>query len=125
MIAPMLSGLERQLGSMQQQAYRPAAAALAPPAGSLAASGTPAAAVEAPAAPAVEPAVAEAPAQAAAAEEGPALQAAEVEIEAAVAAGMMQDAQEQLQGLRLQQPAAADVAAGAAEAPPAVAAGTL
>lgn len=124
MIQPMLAGLEDQMRSMRAQAYRPhieaaaAAALAAPPAPST--SVAPPAEAAAEVAPAAEPAVPSsgaAVAAAAAEEEGAGLRCAEVEIEAAVAAGMMQEAEQALGSLELQ-PAAGQPA----EAPPAAAA---
>ena len=87
MLQPMLAGLERQLGSMRQQALVPAGAAAG------------AAALPAPAAAAVG-------------DYAPALHAAELSIEGAVAAGMMQGAAEQ----RLHAAAAPQAPAAAAGA---------
>ncbi|KAL4855807.1 Desumoylating isopeptidase 1 [Chlorella vulgaris] len=103
MIAPMLSGLEQQLRGMQGQAMRPPAAGAEPAAGEAGALSSrpgqpllPAAAAAAAAAgapPAGSPAEERSVAGiGASAVEGPAVQAAEHEIEAAVAAGMMQEA---------------------------------
>ncbi|KAI7841647.1 hypothetical protein COHA_004667 [Chlorella ohadii] len=121
MIQPMLAGLEDQMRSMRAQAYRPhieaaAAAALAAPPAEAAAE----------AAPAAEPAVPSsgaAVAAAAAEEEGAGLRSAEVEIEAAVAAGMMQEAEQALGSLELQ-PAAGQPAEAAAAAAATAAAAT-
>ncbi|KAL4427632.1 hypothetical protein ABPG75_001721 [Micractinium tetrahymenae] len=112
MIAPMLSGLEQQMRSMRGQAFTPAAPAA--PAQPTAAAGA-ASAAAAPLVPALPPAAAAAAGAPAAAQqqqqpvqpagsEGPALHAAEVEIEAAVAAGMMHEADESMARLHLQQP---------------------
>lgn len=93
MIKPMLANLEQQLRGMQQQAFRPhaaeLAAAAAPPSGSAssdAASRQPAA-------------------------EGPIMRAAEVEIDAAIAGGMMQEAQHEQQQAAGPHPGAAPGAA--------------
>lgn len=142
MIAPMLSGLEEQMRSMRAQAYRPhieaaaaAAAACAPAATTFGAAAGAAPAVEV-AAPAVGVAAAEpfaepsvpaagaaggaAGAAGAAEEEGSGLRSAEVEIEAAVAAGMIQEAEQALSSLELQAGAGQqpEAAAAAAVAPP-------
>ena len=121
MIAPMLSGLEQQMRSMRSQAFTPgAAAAFAQPAhaGSVASAAANSLAPSLPAAAAV---TAAAPAEAQqqqqqqhaqpATEEGPALHAAEVEIEAAVAGGMMQEAQESMERLHVQQQPTLEAAA--------------
>lgn len=90
MIAPLLSGLERQMRGMQQQAAVSVAAPAALPA--AAASGTEEErATEAAAAAPAAAAPTEQPASAAAVDES-ALHSAELEIEAAVAAGMMAEA---------------------------------
>lgn len=144
MIAPMLSGLEEQMRSMRAQAYRPhieaaAAAALAgAPAATTfgaAAGAAPAVEVAAPAVgaaaaePVAEPAVPAAGAAGGAAgaagaaeeKEDSGLRSAEVEIEAAVAAGMIQEAEQALSSLELQAGAGQqpEAAAAAAVAPPA------
>lgn len=148
MIAPMLSGLEEQMRSMRTQAYRPhiEAAAAAALAGAPAATTSDAAAAAAPAVeaaapaagaaaaePAAEPAVpAAGPAGGAAGptggplgaagaaeeQEGSGLRSAEVEIEASVAAGMIQEAEQALSSLELQ-PGAGQQPEAAAVAPPA------
>ncbi|PSC68604.1 desumoylating isopeptidase 1 [Micractinium conductrix] len=132
MIAPMLSGLEQQLRGMRSQAHRPTGAGFA---GAAAAAGaaqearpqleqpaTVPAVGTAPAAPAAPPRAATVQQEQAAAgeavpDEAPALHAAEVEIEAAVGAGMMQDAEQQLGQLGLQQGTAAGARPGQAGAP--------
>lgn len=107
--------------SMRSQAFTPgAAAAFAQPAhaGSVASAAANSLAPSLPAAAAV---TAAAPAEAQqqqqqqhaqpATEEGPALHAAEVEIEAAVAGGMMQEAQESMERLHVQQQPTLEAAA--------------
>lgn len=100
MIRPLLAGLEQQLASMRAQAFHrpqePAGAGPEPTAWAAPPAAT--AAAEAPGA-APEAAPPEAPTQLAAAalaEGAPALAAAEVEIEAAIAGGMVVDAEQQL-----------------------------
>ncbi|PRW45331.1 deSI [Chlorella sorokiniana] len=129
MIAPMLSGLEEQMRSMRAQAYRPhieaaAAAALAgPQAASTSAATAAVPAVEAatpadvePAVPATGAAGRAAAAPATAAKEGAGLRSAEVEIEAAVEAGMIQEAEQALGSLELQPAAGQQPEAAAATA---------
>ncbi|KAL4444688.1 hypothetical protein ABPG77_002505 [Micractinium sp. CCAP 211/92] len=131
MIAPMLSGLEQQMRSMRGQAFTPAAAT-APSQPGPTASTSAAAGSLAPSLPAATQAAVATPAEAQqqqqqqqgqpAAGEGPALHAAEVEIEAAVAAGMMREAEESTQRPHQQQQPTQDAAAApAAPAAPAAA----
>jgi hypothetical protein len=91
MIAPMLHDMERQMRGMRSTAIRPTADA--------------------------GPAAAAAAGQPAGAAGGPGLHAAEVELEAAVAEGMMRDAQQRLRGLTGQAEERAAAGPGQAAAP--------